>query len=33
MFSKDTGLFRSVMNEDELINFFDQVEFILHLKP
>ena len=33
MSSEDADLYRSAMNEDELINFLGQVEFSLHLTP
>ncbi len=33
MSSEDADIYRSAMNEDELINFLDQVEFSLHLTP
>jgi hypothetical protein len=31
--SKDADLYRSVMDEDELISFLGQVELSLHLTP
>jgi hypothetical protein len=31
--SEDADLYRSAMNEDELINFLGQVEFSLHPTP
>jgi hypothetical protein len=33
MYSEDTDLYRSAMNEDELINFLGQVELGLHPTP